>query len=246
MPRGFLSPYPWQRVPRLAMRVRYRQAEAAHHELDVLLEEIAQEHDKALDLCRLRCGMVMSYCLRGARLGGAPSDAIMQRMIAAMDTLARKRSWPAVRKLMHAFIDDLMEHVTPRGHSPLVRLIARMQHDLLNRPEWAQPLKSYAAAAKIHPDRLSRVFHQITGQTFNAMRRQGRVACAQHRLTASRATVTQIARSLGMADTSRFIREFKSEIGQTPGQFRGEIGITRRDAETLPKQKDKKGKKRWG
>ncbi len=216
------TPYPWRRVPRLAMRVRYAQHDAAHRELDVLLDEIQLEHAGRRDLSqrKLRCGMVMSYCLRGARLGGATSDPILANTMDAVDALARKRSWPNVRALMHEFIEQMMLQVSPRRQSPMARMVGRIQRELINNPDQVDTLSSYAASAGVRPEVLSRQFRRITGQTFCDARRSGRMARAKHLLVATTASVAEVARRVGMQDVSQFIALFRHEFGQTPARYR--------------------------
>ena len=70
-----------QRTPRTPS---FGEADLAHRDLDVLLQEFDLEHDAKLGPRKLRCGMLMSYCLRGARLGGGSSDALMDEMMPAI------------------------------------------------------------------------------------------------------------------------------------------------------------------
>lgn len=215
-----IKPYPWQRVPRLAMRIRYGQAKHAHNELDILLDEFDVEHDRRLGPRRLRCAMVMSYCVRGARLGGGISDQIIDQVLVSLDKLEACRSWRAIRRFMHDYVDLMMAYVQPRNQSRMVRLIARIQRELRETPGRAQRLADYAASAQLHPDYLSRTFKQTTGQTFADARRDGRITRARHLLASSNAKVQAIARRVGMNDTSQFIKDFKLETGQTPQAFR--------------------------
>ncbi len=202
------------------MRIRYGQTKKAHDELDVLLDEFDQEHDARLGPRKLRCAMVMSYCLRGGRLGGAPSELIVDENLQAIDVLWSVRSWAAVRRFMHVYLDEVLQHVKPNRQTRLSRLIERMQRELLEKPATVQSLQEYARAADLHPDYLSREFKQMVGQTFSDIRRQGRIDRARHLLVSSDFKVTVIAHRVGMNDPCQFIKDFKKETGQTPHQFR--------------------------
>ncbi len=221
MPSAALHPYPWQRVPRLSQRIRYGQSEQAHRELDVLLAEFEQEHGRALGPLRLRCGMVLSYCLRGARQGGAPGEVVMDQTMHAIDRMARTRSWPAVGRLMHEFIDQMLALVVRRERTRIERVIAQIQHDLDSDPASAQTLRQYADGAKLHADYLSRRFRMAAGQTFCQARRAARLSRARRLLLASPSMkVREVARRVGMMDQSQFIRDFRDEYGMTPHQYR--------------------------
>jgi AraC-like DNA-binding protein len=220
MPARSLSPYPWHRVPRLSQRIRFGESRLAHEELDVLLHEFDVEHDAALGPRKLRCGMLMSYCLRGARLGGGASDALMDEMMPAIDRLSRARSWRAIKLQMHEFIDRLLSHVVRRGQSRLQRVVRQMQADLAADPGSARQLQDYARAAKLHPDYLSRQFRRTTGQTWIELRRLARLERARRLLCATQLKISEIARRVGINDPSQFTREFHAAYGMTPREYR--------------------------
>ncbi len=220
MPQSALKPYPWRRLPRLVLRIRYGQAEQAHKTMDALLDEFDQEHDRRLGPRKLRCAMVMSYCTRGARLGGAPSELVIDENLQGIETLWRRRSWTAVRRFMHDYLDQALQHVMPNRQTRITRLIGRMQRELLEDPPRTKTLQQYARSAGLHPDYLSRQFKKRVGQTFCEIRQQGRMARARHLLASSDIKVQTVARRVGMNDPCQFIRNFKKEMGQTPAQYR--------------------------
>jgi len=224
MPATALKPYPWQRVPRLSQRIRYGQRDLAHQETTVLLEEFDQEHGAALAAKKLRCAMVMSYCLRGARQSGAPGDLVLDELMASVDRLTRARTWNGVHRLMHGFIDRILDHVVKQSHSKLERVIQNIQRDLSQDPGQAKPLQAYAATAQMHPDYLSRQFKRAAGQTFCEARRAARLARARHLLIGSVLKVSEIARRVGIRDASQFNREFRREYGTTARRFRLQHG----------------------
>jgi len=192
--------------------------------MDVLLAEFDQEHGPALAPRKLRCGMVMSDCLRGARLSGAPSEPIMDQMMAAIDRLARVRSWAGVCRLMHDFVDRLLDFVVRCKATRLERVIQTIQRDLSQDPAKADSLQGYARDAQMHPDYLSRQFKQTTGQTFCDTRRTARLARARHLLIGSRLKISVIARRVGIVDASQFNREFRREFDMTARQYRLQHG----------------------
>lgn len=186
----------------------------------MLLDEFDEEHDSRLGPRKLRCAMLMSYCLRGARLGGAISETIIDEMFEGIDSLSESRSWASVRRFMHDYLDQVLKHVMPNNQARVVRLVGRIHRELLNDPAGAESLQKYARSAGLHPDYLSRQFKTIVGQTFREIRRMGRVARARHLLTASAIKIKSVARQVGMRDSSQFIKDFKIETGHTPREFR--------------------------
>jgi len=188
--------------------------------MEALLDEFDQEHDSRLGPRKLRCAMVMSYCTRGARLGGAPSELVINENLQGIETLWRRRSWTTVRRFMHDYLDQALQHVTPNRQTRIARLIGRIQRELLETPGESKTLQQYARSADLHPDYLSRQFKKRAGQTFCEIRQQGRIACARHLLASSDIKVQTIARRVGMNNPCQFIKDFKKETGQTPHQFR--------------------------
>ena len=92
--------YQWELPNRLAGHVELFQIEAARADLEHVLT-VFERGPRRLDLRKLRCASVISFCARGALAAAAPSEDLNDYCIQALSELTRVRTWQSVRKLMH-------------------------------------------------------------------------------------------------------------------------------------------------
>ncbi len=211
--------YPWQLLHRLALRIEQLQIDQAHDDLDRILKVINQDRSR-LDLKKLRCAQVISFCLRGAHRGGAPSNSILDEHLQMLQQLSEQRSWAAVRTKLHTYLDQLLDHVRPERWTDVQRFIAWMRDDMRLSIERPRSLSGYARSAGISPEHLSRSFASIAGQSYRQELRQIRTEEAQQLLIDSSLKIATIARRVGLKDPSQFIRDFRQLTGSTPGEYR--------------------------
>ena len=83
-------------------------------------------------------------------------------------------------------------------------------------------LEAVAASLFISQSRLSRIFHQVTGESFPDYVRGVRLRHACELLRNSELTNEEIVRRCGLKDVPSFYRLFKSYMGMTPGKYRSE------------------------
>jgi AraC-like DNA-binding protein len=81
-------------------------------------------------------------------------------------------------------------------------------------------LGSVAAEAGMSPSHFSRTFKKVMGLSYQDYLNSRRIAKAENLLRASPRSITEIAVSLGFADTTGFGRIFKKLTGQTPSAYR--------------------------
>lgn len=72
----------------------------------------------------------------------------------------------------------------------------------------------------IHPDYLSRIFKQDTGQTIQIFMTQQKIRYAESLLVASPRSISEIATNIGYTSQSYFTSIFKKVTGYTPHQYR--------------------------
>ena len=70
------------------------------------------------------------------------------------------------------------------------------------------------------PFHLSRVFHQVTGQTLNHYRNQLRVRAVAEDLADGHSSLRTLASTYGFADQAHLTRVFRQHIGQVPSAVR--------------------------
>ncbi|MCK2182882.1 helix-turn-helix transcriptional regulator [Halomonas getboli] len=98
----------------------------------------------------------------------------------------------------------------------MARLTRRVQAD----PAAAWNLARLAEAARLSERQLRRSLVALTGLTPWQWLTHQRLALAERLLTASDASITEIAQACGFADGAQFSRHFRRWRGQTPSAFR--------------------------
>ncbi len=94
----------------------------------------------------------------------------------------------------------------------------RMAGDILVRHMVNPPtISALALQVGVNSAKLKRGFKQIFGTTIGQFLLQHRMACARKLLLSREADVTQAAFSVGYANVSHFIRNYKKTFGVTPG-----------------------------
>ncbi len=81
-------------------------------------------------------------------------------------------------------------------------------------------LSAVARALLVHPNHLSRVFRQATGESFLEHATRMKISEAQRLLRESTDRVYQIADTVGYRDVEHFTRVFKRLVGVSPSRYR--------------------------
>ena len=81
-------------------------------------------------------------------------------------------------------------------------------------------LDTVAGEAGMSPSHFSRIFRKVMGLTYQAYLNSRRITKAKNLLRTSPRSVTEIAISLGFADSTGFGRIFKKLTKQTPSAYR--------------------------
>jgi AraC-like DNA-binding protein len=212
--------YPWGLLPRIGSRIELSQKDAAHRDLDEVLAIIWEQSDRNLPVCRLRCAAVSSYCSRGALQAGASSVKVLEIQLHFLDDMAAVRSWTRASHLMHRYVDALLSRVRPVQATSLEQTVARIREIMRESMASAPSLAQHAAAFGVSAGHLSRCFATIAGCTFQQETRRLRMDRAVQLLIGTNLKVAAIAEEVGIPDTSRFILEFRKELGVTPGAYR--------------------------
>ena len=85
-----------------------------------------------------------------------------------------------------------------------------------------QPLgrKELAAQLRIHPNHVSRLFREFSGQSFSLYLQNQRLARSRLLMEDPGLNITEIARLSGFSSANYFIRSFKAHYGSTPTKAR--------------------------
>ncbi|MBA2482301.1 MAG: helix-turn-helix transcriptional regulator [Planctomycetes bacterium] len=214
--------YRWDLLPGLAAHIEHAQADRALRLLDELLAAIAEGMDGDHTLFTLRCAQCMSACMRGARRGGAPSDALFADHIAALKKLARARTRAQAQRLMRAYVQRLADQVQPAKRSRMERIVVGMLADMREHLDRPRSLAQYSHEHEISIAHLSRAFARIAGRPFREEQARLRDERACELLKATRLGVAEIAHRVGLRSASQFIADFKAVHGCTPARYRSD------------------------
>jgi AraC-like DNA-binding protein len=81
-------------------------------------------------------------------------------------------------------------------------------------------LDAVAKEAVMSPSHFSRIFRKVMGSSYQEYLNSRRIAKAKNLLRSSPRSITEIAGSVGFADSTGFGRIFKKLTGQTPSAYR--------------------------
>lgn len=215
-----MNRYPWKLLPRLASEIEHHRPEGAHADLAALLRVTWQQSEGDVTVWKLRCAQIASMCVRGAMLGGAPSDDSMYGLLRLLRRLSSKKTMKAVQTAMRAYLDELLAQARPTQFTTMERIVAEMRQRMQETLGVSQSLAQYSQLFGVSEGHLSRSFAAIAGQSFRAERRHIRMAAACQMLSGSNLKIVAVAQRLGIADPSQFVADFREEFGVTPGEYR--------------------------
>lgn len=128
---------------------------------------------------------------------------------------------PSANGLEENFIELLaaLEYTVPeRGTPPL--WLSAVKDRLKDESETPPSLKALAQWVGVHPVYLARIFRKYYHCSIKDFIRTFRVQQVIGQLSSSQTPLVQIAMDAGYADQSHFSRQFKGEMGMSPGAFR--------------------------
>ena len=99
-------------------------------------------------------------------------------------------------------------------------LVDRVQGMLSRHAAMRFTLKNVAHAAKVSPNHLSALFHQVAGVTFSEFLLTQRIELAKRLLRDLSLNIEVVAKHSGFANASYFSRRFRQCTGQTPSEWR--------------------------
>lgn len=178
-------------------------------------------------------------CLRGAGLGdhwtairrqyGSVLDLRQNRLVP--ETLARlidmarphrAASPSAQASLVYSFVMQVFDHARA-SHSRELAPVERAVAALRDAPLTAWSLKEVAATYGVSREHLSRVFHDVTGQTPAAYVRRARLHRARWLIENTTLPIAAIVRQAGYSSPHTLARQIKEATGCSPHALRGSV-----------------------
>lgn len=157
---------------------------------------------------------------RAAIAGGVPAGeafTLADSFIQTLEGLSDARSLTALEESMVLRYCDQVEAAQAQQGSAIVQAAIRDVNEHLD-----EKLSVMAIAERIyvHPDYLSRLFRQETGERLNHYIQRRRVQEASHLLRYSKYSIAEIAAAFQFSSQSNFSQVFKKHTGQSPARFR--------------------------
>lgn len=146
----------------------------------------------------------------------------------AIELLEKKREWrAAVKAYLSLVLIELGRYVNsaiksipdtdPVAWNPVSAAIAAVNE---NYSDHNMTLESIAESLYISKSHLSRLFKQVTGESFLDHLRRVRLSGACAMLVDTEMTVNEIMEKCGMRDATSFYKAFSEYAGMTPNQYR--------------------------
>ena len=170
----------------------------------------------------LKNSLIASVTLftRAAITGGVPSDEAFTLSDSFIQTIEKQNDLRLLSSIEEAiilrFIDRVARYRRQR-YSRLVQKTIAFIDEHLSEP-LGTPLLAQQAA--VHPDYLSKRFHQETGEAMHQFILRRRVEEAAHFMRYGNDAITDIASFYQFSSQSHFTTVFKRYLGYTPQQYR--------------------------
>lgn len=159
---------------------------------------------------------------RAAIAGGVPAGeafTLADSFIQTLEGLSDARSLAALEESMVLRYCEQVEAAQAQKGSAIVNAAIREVNEHLDEK---LSVALIAERIYVHPDYLSRLFRQETGERLNHYIQRRRVQEAGHLLKYSRYSIAEIASAFQFSSQSNFSQVFKKHTGQSPARFREE------------------------
>ncbi|PRY32864.1 helix-turn-helix domain-containing protein [Pseudosporangium ferrugineum] len=114
--------------------------------------------------------------------------------------------------------------IAPPSDGEAARIVDIAMREVFTNLHGTVRLTAIAARVGMSQSGFSRYFARATGQSFSDTLRKLRLAKARQLLEFTDDPITEVARSSGYSNLSNFNRQFRSEHGLTPSEYRGQRG----------------------
>jgi len=141
-------------------------------------------------------------------------DADPYRQLLEQDSIDAMAGW--MRRLIAQAVDRMEAELNARGNQHIAKVIRIMERDY-NRDI---SLHSVAEELSMNPAYISRLFKQITGQSFVDYLKRIRIEKSKELLLNSELKINEVGKRVGYEHSYYFIKVFKETIGLTPGEYK--------------------------
>lgn len=217
--KGSEALYAFEKERMLLSNIRAGDRNEARRILNEMLATIYLSSPR-LAVLRARAVELMSCLTRAAIEDNPLLEPLMEQNHAWTERLIAAETFEDISQYLMAaldeFIDDVYLHgvnrTNPRVSGALDFMSRKHAEDI--------SLREIARNVGLSSCRLAHLVKEYTGKTVMQHLRQIRVRRAQHLLSKTSMTCTEIAYAVGYGDQSYFIKQFKKMTGATPARYR--------------------------
>lgn len=127
------------------------------------------------------------------------------------------------RNFVEKGLDLLLSRIRPNLPEAIPAAVSSFLESVFAPDRMPGTIATYADAAGISENYLSRLVKKSTGRSVGAWIDIVRIQRAKHLLATSALSVIDVAAAVGIEDQSYFSRLFKKETGMTPSSFRKQM-----------------------
>lgn len=168
------------------------------------------------------CALISRAAIAGGVSAGE-AFTLADSFIQTLEGLSDARSLTALEEAMVLRYCEQVEAAQQQKGSAIVRAAMREVNEHLDEK---LSVAEIARRIFVHPDYLSRLFRQETGERLNHFIQRRRVQKASHLLRYTSYSIAEIAAAFQFSSQSNFSQTFKKHTGQSPARFREEAGLT--------------------
>lgn len=153
--------------------------------------------------------------------GGVKEDIAYAMSDSYIQTVGKCTGITQVKRLKERAIKDFVNAVRNQKQSvPYSKAIRKSIQYMRSHLQEKLTVKGLAEEANLSASRFSHLFSEETGMSPMAYFRKEKIESAKEMLKDSEYTVYEIAMILGFSSESHFIRAFKEQMSETPGEYR--------------------------
>ena len=153
--------------------------------------------------------------------GGVKEDIAYAMSDSYIQASESGRTVEYIEKLKNRALGDFVNAVRNQKQSvPYSKAIRKSIQYMRSHLQEKLTVKGLAEEANLSASRFSHLFSEETGMSPMAYFRKEKIESAKEMLKDSEYTVYEIAMILGFSSESHFIRAFKEQMSETPGEYR--------------------------
>lgn len=169
---------------------------------------------------QLLAGILHELNQMGVNPNHVMGETDLYRELLELKSIEQIEAW--FQHLIQQAVDLIQKEQSAKGNQHIAKVIQIMERDY----DRDLSLHSVAEELSMNPAYISRLFKQMTGQTFVEYLKRIRIEKSKELLLNSSLKINEVGRRVGYEHSYYFIKVFKELMGLTPGEFKKLYGST--------------------